>query len=90
MWITSDNNIIRQPQGIRIGDVNHPASIFWCWSKEQLAEVGIKPYHPGSVPSGHRVTAYNEEVDGEVYERFNTEPLPEPEPTPEEPVNDPV
>jgi hypothetical protein len=91
MWITSTNNIIRQPQGIRIEDVNHPASIFWCWSKEQLAEIGIKPYHPGSVPSGHRVTgAYTEEVDGEVYERFNTEPLLEPEPTPEEPVNDPV
>jgi hypothetical protein len=88
MWITSENNIIRQPQGIRIADVNHPASIFWCWSKGQLAEIGIKPYHPGSVPSGHRVTgAYNEEVDGEVYERFNTEPLPEPEPTPEpEPI----
>lgn len=82
MWITNENNIIRQPEGIRIGDVNHPASIFWCWSKEQLAEVGIKPYHPGSVPSGHRVIgAYNEEIDGEVYERFNTEPLPEPEPT---------
>jgi hypothetical protein len=41
MWITTENNIIRQPEGIRIGDVNHPASIFWCWSKEQLAEVGI-------------------------------------------------
>ena len=91
MWITSENNIIRQPNGIRIGDVNHPASIFWCWSKEQLAEIGVKPYHPGSVPSGHRVTgAYNEEFDGEVYERFNTEPLPESEPAPEEPVNDPV
>jgi hypothetical protein len=25
-------------------------------------------------------------VDGEVYERFNTEPIPQPE----EPVNDPV
>lgn len=81
MWITSENNIIRQPQGIRIADVNHPASIFWCWSKEQLAEIGIKPYHPGSVPSGHRVTgAYTEEIGGEVYERFNTEPLPEPDP----------
>jgi hypothetical protein len=88
MWITNENNIIRQPEGIRVGDVNHPASIFWCWSKEQLAEIGIKPYHPGVVPSGHRVIgAYNEEVDGEVYERFNTEPLPEPEPTPEpEPI----
>ena len=91
MWITSENNIIRQPNGIRIGDVNLPASIFWCWSREQLAEIGVRPYHPGSVPSGHRVTgAYNEEIDGEVYERFNTEPLPESEPAPEEPVNDPV
>jgi hypothetical protein len=91
MWITSTNNIIRQPQGTRIDDVNHPASIFWCWSKEQLAQIGIKPYHQASVPAGERVTgAYTEEVDGEVYERFNTEPIPQPEPTPEEPVNDPV
>ena len=66
MWITNENNIIRQPEGIRIGDVNHPASIFWCWSKEQLAEVGIKPYTPASVPAGYRITgAYTEEVDGE-------------------------
>jgi hypothetical protein len=85
MWITSTNNIIRQPEGIRIGDVNHPASIFWCWRKEQLAEIGIKPYHPGNVPAGERVTgAYTEEVDSEVYERFNTEPIKQPE----EPVND--
>ena len=85
MWITSENNIIRQPEGIRIGDVNHPASIFWCWSKEQLAEIGVKPYHPGEVPAGQRVTgAYSEEVDGEIYEHFNTEPIIE------EPANDPV
>jgi len=71
MWITSTNSIIRQPQGIRIEDVNHPASIFWCWSKEQLAQIGVKPY---------------QEVDGEVYERFNTEPIPQPE----EQVNDPI
>ena len=98
MWITSNNNIIRQPEGIRIGDVNHPASIFWCWSKEQLAEVGIKPYTPANVPAGYRVTgAYTEEIDGEVFERFNLEPIPEPipepilepEPAPQEPVNDP-
>lgn len=89
MWITTENNIIRQPEGIRIGDVNHPASIFWCWSKEQLAEVGIKPYTPASVPAGYRVTgAYTEEVDGEVFERFNLEPIPAPEPELEEPVND--
>jgi hypothetical protein len=89
MWITSNNNIIRQPEGIRIGDVNHPASIFWCWSKEQLAEVGIKPYTPASVPAGYRVTgAYTEEIGGEVFERFNLEPIPEQEPASQEIVND--
>lgn len=91
MWITSTNNIINQPQGIRIGDVNHPASIFWCWSKEQLAQAGIKPYTPASVPEGYRVTgAYTEEIDGEVFERFNLEPMPAQEPAPQEPVNDPI
>jgi hypothetical protein len=89
MWIIN-NEIIRQPRGIRIGDVNHPQTIFSLWNKTQLAQLGIKPYNPASVPEGYRVTgAYTEEIDGEVFERFNLEPIPAPEPTPEEPVNDP-
>ena len=84
MWITQDNQIIHTPRGITIDEIKHPQTIFYCWSKEQLAQIGIKPYHPGECPAGHRVTgAYTEELDGEVYERFNTEPLPEPEPAPE-------
>ena len=82
MWIIN-NEIIKQPKGIRIGDTNHPESIFYLWSKPQLAEVGIKPYNPANVPEGYRVTgAYTEEIDGEVFERFNLEPIPEPEPEP--------
>lgn len=81
MWITSDNQIIQTPRGITIDGIKHPQTIFFCWSKEQLATIGIKPYHSGVCPAGHRVTgAYTEEIDGEVYERFNTEPMPEPEP----------
>ena len=76
MWITKDNQIISTPKGITIAGIQHPQTIFYLWSKEELASVGIKYYYPATCPAGHRVTgAYTEELDGEVYERFNTEPL---------------
>ena len=84
MWITSDNQIIQTPRGITIDEIKHPQTIFYCWSKDELAAIGIKPYTPGVCPAGQRVTgAYTEEIDGEVYERFNTEPIQETEGTTE-------
>jgi hypothetical protein len=82
MWI-KDNRVIRMPEGITVDEIQHPASIFWLWKKEELAKLGIKPYHPANPPEGFRVTASRlEEVDGEMYERIDVEPLPAPEPLP--------
>lgn len=90
MWIRN-NRVIRNPEGITTEDgVQHPASIFWLWKKEELANLGIKPYHQANVPEGYRVTASRvEEVDGEVFERVDLEPLPTPEPPPA-PIEDPT
>jgi len=77
MWITNTNETISSPRGITINGVQHPQTIFQCWSKDELASIGIKPYHPAYPPAGERVTSSTtEEVDGEIYERITTEPVP--------------
>jgi hypothetical protein len=87
MWITSENQIINSPRGITINGIQHPQTIFYLWNKGQLASVGIRYYYPATCPEGHRVTgAYTEEIDGEVHERFTTEPIPQPEPPLPEPI----
>ena len=76
MWIYN-NQTITSPKGLTINGVQHPETIFYLWSKPELAEIGIKPYHPASVPAGERVTSsFTEEVDGEIYERITTEVVP--------------
>ena len=40
---------VNKARGLTIGDVQYPRNIFVLWSKEELAEIGIKPYsevHP--------------------------------------------
>lgn len=77
MWITNTNETISSPRGITINGVQHPQTIFQYWSKDELASIGIKPYHPAYPPSGERVvSSSNEERDGEVYEVIVTEPVP--------------
>jgi hypothetical protein len=77
MWITSDNQTITSPRGITINGIQHPQSIFQHWSKDELASIGIKPYHPAYPPTGERVTSSStEERDGEIYEVITTEPVP--------------
>lgn len=76
MWKYNDT-IINSPRGITIDGIQHPQSIFEFWSKSELASIGIKPYHPAYPPSGERViSSTTEEVDGEIYERITTEPVP--------------
>ena len=76
MWI-HQNKIINGSTGVTIDGIQHPQSIFSLWTKNQLAEIGIKPYHPARVPAGERVTSSTtEEVDGEIYERVTTEVVP--------------
>ena len=35
---------VNKARGLTIGDVQYPRNIFVLWSKEELAEIGIKPY----------------------------------------------
>jgi hypothetical protein len=40
---------VNKARGLTIGDTQYPRNIFVLWSKEELAEIGIKPYsevHP--------------------------------------------
>jgi len=77
MWITNDNQTISAPRALTINGIQHPQTIFQLWTKPELAEIGIKPYHPAYAPAGERVTSSaTEEVDGEIYERITTEPVP--------------
>ena len=76
MW-TYNNQIINDPRGITIDGIQHPQTIFSLWTKPELAEIGIKPYHPAYAPAGERVVSSStEERDGEVYEVIVTEPVP--------------
>ena len=78
MWIYN-NQTITSPRGITVNGVQHPETIFYLWSKPELAEIGIKPYHPAYPPAGQRVvSSRTEEVDGEIYERIETEAVEPP------------
>jgi hypothetical protein len=90
MWILPNNQIISVPQNVVINDIQHPQTIFYGWSKEQLLGIGIRAYHLGNAPEGYRVTAARTEVvDDEVYEIFDLEQVQEPEPEPE-PIEEPT
>jgi len=88
MWILPNNQIISVPQNVVINDIQHPQTIFYGWSKEQLLGIGIRAYHPANAQKGYRVTAARTEiVDDEVYEIFDLEQVQEPEPI-EEPTQE--
>ena len=52
MWFVGNTETgftVNKARGLTIGDVQYPRNIFVLWSKEELAEIGIKPYsevHP--------------------------------------------
>lgn len=74
MWILPDNQIVSVPKGVNINSLQYPQSIFYGWTKDELAQIGIKRYHPAFPELGYRVTSsVTEEIDGEVYERITTE-----------------
>jgi len=78
MWILPNNELISVPQSVVINDIQHPQTIFYGWSKEQLLNIGIRIYHPANAQEGYRVTAARTEVvDDEVYEIFDFEKVQE-------------
>jgi hypothetical protein len=47
MWFVGNTEVgfvVNKARGLTIGDVQYPRNIFVLWSKEELAEIGIKPY----------------------------------------------
>jgi len=43
MWYSETLGVIRTPKGITVNEMQHPANIFRLWSKEALANIGIRP-----------------------------------------------
>ena len=71
MWFVGNTETgftVNKARGLTIGDIQYPRNIFVLWSKEQLAEIGIKPYSETQLDSRY----YNQgaltrtEVDGEI------------------------
>lgn len=90
MWILPNNQIISVPQNIVIDEIQHPQTIFYFWSKEDLVRVGIRRFHSANPQPGFRVIASRTEViDDEVYEIVDVVPVDPPPPPPVEPVEEP-
>jgi len=71
MWFVGNTETgftVNKARGLTIGDVQYPRNIFVLWSKEELAEIGIKPYSETRLDQRY----YNQgaltrtEVDGEI------------------------
>ena len=71
MWFVGNTETgftVSKARGLTIGDVQYPRNIFVLWSKEELAEIGIKPYSETRLDSRY----YNQgaltrtESDGEI------------------------
>jgi len=43
MWYSEILGTIRTPRGVTVDGIQHPASIFTCWSDEELAAINIYP-----------------------------------------------
>ena len=71
MWFVGNTETgftVNKARGLTIGDIQYPRNIFVLWSKEELAEIGVKPYSETQLDSRD----YNQgaltrtEVDGEI------------------------
>ena len=71
MWFvgeTATGFVVNKPRGLTINSVQYPRNIFALWSKEELAEIGVKPYSETRLDSRY----YNQgaltraESDGEM------------------------
>ena len=73
-WRLPDGKTIKTPKGVLIGDVNYPADIFYKWSKQELAAIGIKPFREEKYDkkwfrsSGH----VDVDIDGEIVRQHTT------------------
>jgi len=71
MWFVGNTETgftVNKARGLTIGDVQYPRNIFVLWSKEELAEIGIKPYSETRLDSRYysQGALTRTEVDGEI------------------------
>ena len=67
-WKLPDGKTISTPKGVVIDDVQYSADIFYRWSKQELAAIGIKPFREERYDSKwYKSTGSEEtEVNGEI------------------------
>ena len=73
-WRLPDGKTISTPRGVVIGDVRYSADIFYRWSKQELAAIGIKPFREEQFDSKwYRSSGSSEAtVDGEIVKTHTT------------------
>lgn len=73
--------IFNGSQDIIADGVHHPRNIVNLWAEAQLKAIGLLPFDPAIVPSGHKVdTRTYEEIAGRIVESVTTTPPPPPTP----------
>ena len=43
MWYSETFGTIKTPRALTVNGIQHPSNIFWAWSSQELADIGIYP-----------------------------------------------
>jgi hypothetical protein len=75
MWKLPDGKIISTPKDIVVGETQYPAQIFYRWTKEQLAELGIIPFREVHYDQKwfRSIGHVDDVVDGEIVRTHETD-----------------
>jgi hypothetical protein len=75
-WRLPDGKTISTPKDIVVGDTQYPAQIFYRWSVEELAAIGIKPFREVNFDrKWYKSTGSTEqEIDGEIVKTHEVAP----------------
>jgi len=76
MWIVNGQVINRQKDFTDGNGQRRRGAVLVKWSKEALAEIGVKPFHEAQITEGYKSTGYtdSEDVNGTVVRTHTTEP----------------
>jgi hypothetical protein len=76
MWMLPNGQIVNRPKGVTIDNVIHPVDIFYKWSKEDLAKIGIKPFREVKFDgSNYASIGFDDnEVNGEIVRTHDLQP----------------
>jgi len=76
MWFvgnTVSGFVVKKPRGLTMNGIQYPKNIFTLWSKDELANIGIKPYSIAPFDDRYydQGALTRTEVDGEVRGEFS-------------------